>query len=149
MGFLKGSLLASGSRVTTTLGQRLSRHDDERRVAVGEVAGVVDQERAGRAFLVFVPQPQEGVDQELAAAIEQVDQAGLALTPWPRRHTTCRSRRSEACDARRSARPAAGELPLIRKELPWGDEPLVLCHELRIIHLALLWLALTGKTRGT
>jgi hypothetical protein len=48
-------------------------------VQVGQVADVVGQERAGRTALIPVRVEHEMVDQQLTPALEQIQEAGLAI----------------------------------------------------------------------
>jgi hypothetical protein len=61
------------------MGARETRAKETSRVHVGEMADLVDEHRAAVAARVMAGTEHEVIDEKLAAAIEKVDQAGLAL----------------------------------------------------------------------
>ena len=102
-------------------------------VQVRQVADAVGQERAGRAALVRVRVEHEMVDQQLTPALEQLQQAGLAvralelvlLADLGHRHP---APLSVQCIA------LPGELFLPGQQLLAGREPLLSGHDRRIVH---------------
>jgi hypothetical protein len=93
-------------------------------VQVGEVADAVGQERAGLAALFPVRVEHEVVDQQLTAALEQVEQAGLAVRALEDVFlVNLDDRQLAPLSVQRVSLP--GEFLLLRQQRPAGGQPLI------------------------
>jgi len=91
---------------------------------VGEVSDVVGQERAGPAAFIPARVEHEVVDQQLAAVVEQVQQAGLAVPALEHVLLVHLDHRQPAPLGVQRV-PLPGEFLLPSQQLPAGGEPLI------------------------
>ena len=110
---------------------------------MGQVTDVVGHDRAGRAALILAGEarllvtPHEVVDDELAAALKQIQQACLPFWPGEDVFLDDLDHRQGAAGSIERVFRAAGFL-LLGKQVFAGGQPLIWCCDLRKVHLFLL-----------